>query len=373
MQEQPLSRATITRRRFLQAGTVAAAGLALGSLSGCDTFDEMLTGERSIIDDVGRTVTIPTVDKLERVYFTSALAEIFCFTVAPDLMGGTCSQYDANQLQYLPESMADLSYMGSLSSGGTVDREALIYNDIQLIFSISGTDLSDVNISDAEKLQDQTGIPVVLIDGSFDIIGESYRFLGQILGRETRANALASYLEAIYERVTAAVAQVPESERKSYYYAEGPEGIQTEPDASQHSLAFQVAGGQNVVTGVSPTANGGMSDVSLESVIGWDPEYIITWDLEDRGGAEKIIRTSSEWDSIRAVQEGKVYTMPDIPFAFCDRPPGVNRFMGIQWLANIFYPEYYDIDMVAMTQEFYSTCYWRDITEDQARSILMLD
>lgn len=361
----------ITRRRFLRAAGVLAASAVVGAgFSGCSGFEGMMTGERTVVDDVGRTVTIPAADKLKKVYFTSPLAEIFCFTVDPELMGGTCSSYDKDQLEFLPENMGGLIKMGSLSNGGTIDREALIYNGIQVVFSISGTDLTDVNVSDAEGLQDQTGIPVVLIDGSFNIIADTYRFLGECLGRTQRAEELAGYLEDVYNRVSAAVAQVPDSERVSYYYAEGPQGLQTEPDASQHSLAFQVAGGRNVVEGVGVTAGGGMSNVSLESVVKWNPETIITWDFEIRGGAEKIIRTSSDWESIRAVRDGRVYTMPNLPFAWCDRPPGVNRFIGIQWLANLFYPQYYDVDMVEVTRDFYKKCYWRDITEAEARRVL---
>lgn len=361
-----------TRRQFLAATGIAGVGAALGigGLSGCSAAGQMMTGERTVVDDVGRSVTIPSVDRLKRVYFTSPLAEIFCFTVEPGLMGGTCSSYTRDQLEFLPENMSSLIQMGSLSNGGTIDREALIYNNIQVVFSISGTDLTDVNVSDAEGLQDQTGIPVVLIDGSFNIIADTYRFLGECLGCEKRAEELAGYLEDVYNRVSSAVAQVPESERVSYYYAEGPQGLQTEPDASQHSLAFQVAGGRNVVEGVGVTAGGGMSNVSLENVVKWNPEAIITWDFNVRGGAEKIIRTSSDWESIKAVRDGRVYTMPNLPFAWCDRPPGVNRFIGIQWLANLFYPTYYDVDMVEVTRDFYKRCYWRDITEEEARRVL---
>ena len=371
-QSCPMRQSVMSRRRFIGAVGAALGAAALGG-TGCSQANEMLKGERTITDDHGREVTIPSVDRLQRVYFTSPLAQIFCFTVAPDLVGGTCTVFDEEQLQYLPEGTGELINMGSLSSGGTIDREALVYQDIQLIFSISGTDLTDVNVSDAERLQEQTGIPVVLIDGSFDIIGDSYRLLGECLGRQQRAEELAGFLEQIYRDVKDAVAQVPEGERVTYYYAEGPEGLQTEPNESQHSLAFIEAGGVNVVKGVGVTAGGGMSNVSLEKVIQWDPEYIISWDFENRGGAERRIRASSEWESIRAVRENKVYAMPNVPFAFCDRPPGVNRFIGLQWLANLFYPKYYDVDMVEEVQKFYSKCYWRDITADQARKILHLD
>ncbi len=375
----------LSRRSFVKLGSYALAALTVGGTStilyGCESPAEFLSGKRTITDDIGRTVTIPTVSKLTSIYFTSPLAQIFCFTLAPDLLAGTTIPFNNNQLAYLPENTRKLDFMGSLSGGGFIDTEVLRYNNVQLIFSISGTDLTDVNINDALALQDQTGIPVVLIDGSFDRIGKSYQLLGELLGRRERAEELASYCQDIYDRVTTAVAKIPEDELVTYYFAEGQEGLQTEPNASEHSLAFQVARGINVAGTINPDEPGrsaGVADnhdmvnVSLNEIRAWDPEFIIAWDFTTRNGADQIIRNYSAWSDISAVKTGRVYTMPNIPFSFCDRPPGVNRFLGIQWLANLLYPTYYDVDMIEVVRDFYSTCYWRDISKDQARSILGL-
>ena len=113
-----------------------------------------------------------------------------------------------------------------------------------------------------------------------------------------------------------------------------------------------------------------MVDVSMEQVREWNPEFIICWDYERRYGAARSILHNESWAGIEAVKNNRVYNMPATPFAFCDRPPGVNRLLGIQWLANLFYPEYYDVDMVDVVREFYARCYWRDITSGQAQQIL---
>ena len=371
-------RPIMSRRSFLLAGlgTLAGAGLLL---AGCQSIDEFFSGERTIIDDIGRQVQIPSASRLASVYFTSPLAQVFCLTAAPDLIGGTCVPFTPEQLEFLPLGTEKLDVMGSLSNGGSIDLEALKMNGVQLIFSISGTDLTDVNIEDALGLQEQTGIPVVLIDGSMDRIGDSYRLLGECLGRRERAEELALFCERIYREVGEAVAAVPDSELVTYYFAEGVEGLQTEPNVSQHSLAFLAARGVNVAADVDPAEEGrsagtrdnrNMVNVGIEEVCAWDPQFIIAWDAQTRGGASQLIVRDPAWSGIRAVRDGHVYTMPNLPFAFCDRPPGVNRFLGIQWLANLFYPKYYDIDMVQAVRDFYSICYWRDISIEQARRIL---
>lgn len=362
----------ISRRRFLWFGGTAALTLALPTaLAGCrsERGDEIFRGERIITDHCGRELTIPTPGTIERVYFTSGLAEVFVFSLNPDLLAGTAMPFSEADLEYLPEQLADLPSLGSLSGNGEIDPEELMSQGVQIIFSISGVGLTAANQSDAERLQKQSGIPVVLVDGSFDKIAESYRFLGDILGMEERAEELAGYLEDVYERVTTAVADIPEEEKISLYYAEGPLGLQTEPNVSQHALCFLVAGARNVAA-EGKTQTLGMSNVSLEQVLSWAPEVIIAWDAVNRGGADEIIRTQPAWSTIPAVQNNRVYTMPDVPFAWCDRPPGVNRFIGIQWVANMLYPDRYDVDMVEATQEFYRTMYWRELTTDQALDIL---
>lgn len=372
-----LQNKVMSRRSFLQgsAGVVGATVLGGGllvTLSGCDaheTAERIFRGKRTITDHAGRELQIPTPEELERVYFTSSLAQVFVYSLRPELMAGTTSRFTTQQMEYLLPNLEALKYMGSFSENGEIDREAMMAAKVQLVFSISGIELTEQNISEAETFQEQTDIPVVLIDGSFDKISEAYRFLGDLIGAEQRAEEIASYLEQIYADVTEAVARVPEDKRVSLYYAEGGVGLQTDPDESQHALTFKVGGAINVAADV-PVQHLGMSNVSLEQVLAWDPEVIVAWSEENRGGADTLIRTMEDWKHIRAVNTGRVYTMPDAPFSWCDRPPGVNRFIGIQWVANMLYPDVYDVDMVEKTKEFYRTLYWVEISDEQAKSLL---
>ncbi len=376
---------SLSRRDFLRVTSAALiSGGMLVTLGGCsaeninqvmedtglkDTLDATLRNKRTIVDHAGRSVTIPTSDVLERVYFTGANGQIPVFSLAPDLMAGTGMLFTQEELKYLPAGTEKLGYYGSLSGNGEIDREALIAADVQLVIDASSIALSAADIDTAQKLQDQTGIPVVCCDGSFDKIAECYRFMGDILGCPDRAEELAVYLEDIYERVTAALSGLADEDKVTLYYAEGPLGLQTEPDESLHALTYYVAGANNVAA-VEATQGLGMSNVSLESVLNWDPEVIVAWDDVIRGGADEIIRTNPSWAPIKAVQNGRVYTMPNAPFAWCDRPPSSNRFLGIQWVANMLYPDLYDVDMVEVVKDFYQTMFWVEITDDDAKELL---
>ncbi len=368
------SKRSLTRRDFVRVGGTAALAAALpaaGVLTGCrsEAGDAFFRNKRTITDHAGRELTIPTADAIKKVYFTSGLAQVYVFSLKPEVQGGSSGRFTKEQLEYLPAGINDLPYMGSLSDGGEIDREQLLAEGIQLVFSISGVGLTAANISDAEGLQKATDIPVVLVDGSFDVIGDAYRFVGDILGVQERAEKIAVYLEGIYRDVTAALEPVKDDERVSLYYAEGAFGLNTEPNISQHASCFEAAKAKNVAQ-VELTVDLGMTNVSLEAIYKWDPEVIVAWDSKVLGGADEIIRTDEKWSSIRAVQDGRVYTMPSTPFSWCDRPPGVNRVLGLQWVANMLYPHLYDVDMVEETKKFYSTLYWADITDEQALSML---
>lgn len=363
---------TISRRRFAQLGAAAVAGAAVVAMTGCNAekiesqleHTAGIKGElREVVDDAGRTVQIPAVVDLEKVFCTSALAQFFISTLTPELLGATTGSFTADDLKYLPEGTGDLPNLGSLTNG-TLNREGLLLEEIQLVFSISAVELTQQNISDAEDLQSQSGIPVVLIDGSMDKITECYRFLGECLGATERAEELASYCERVYNDVNAAMEGLPDEERPRLYYAEGAEGLNSEPRGNQHALVFDVAGAYNVV-GEEETEDIGMVPISMEQVLRWNPQVIVAWSKETRSGADEDIRASAEWGVLDAVKNGFVYTMPDTPFAWLDRPGASNRFLGLQWMANLLHPDRYPCDIVAVVKEFYQLFYHVEVTDDE--------
>ena len=46
--------------------------------------------------------------------------------------------------------------------------------------------------------------------------------------------------------------------------------------------------------------------------------------------------------------------------------------IGVPWTAKVIYPDKYsDIDMISVTKEFYSDFYHYDLSDDQAKQILL--
>ena len=48
---------------------------------------------------------------------------------------------------------------------------------------------------------------------------------------------------------------------------------------------------------------------------------------------------------------------PTAPFGWIDRPPSLNRVIGLKWLAGLFYPDRIKQDLRETTQSFYRLFY----------------
>lgn len=324
--------------------------------------------EVETVDDAGRTVTVPSPSKIDKVYFTSPIGMIMVYTLAPEKMAGTSMKLTENELKYLDESCKDLEFLGGVQAGAELNKELILSSGTQVIFSMGPTPVNDNSAKDADELQEQLGIPVVVVNEIFDTMPDSYKLMGKILGVEERATKLADYCNNVLKDVKEKVSKIPEKDRITVYYAEGPDGLSTEPDTSGHAAVLKFANAANVAT-VEGKPGSGMSPVSLEQVLAWDPQVIISWG-DQRGGAYSIIKSNPDWANIDAVKNDRVYEMPNTPFSWMDRPPSVNRFLGIQWIANMLYPEAYDVDMVKVVQEFYDLFYHVSLTKDEASDLL---
>ena len=106
--------------------------------------------------------------------------------------------------------------------------------------------ISEKDISEADELQAQLDIPVILFSGDMEDYQEAYRLLGKVIGREADAETLIEYTSKIVADIDKAVAQIPDKDRITLYYAEGDDGLATEPASSNRSYVFNASGAVNV-------------------------------------------------------------------------------------------------------------------------------
>ncbi|WP_255448358.1 iron ABC transporter substrate-binding protein [Telmatospirillum sp. J64-1] len=315
---------------------------------------------REVEDDAGRLVPVPA--EIGRAYGAGAPAAILLYTLAPDMMLGWPRPNSSAEAAFMPPRYAALPELGRLTGrGDTANLEEILAVRPDLLFDY-GT-INPTYISLADQIQAQTRLPYLLFDGSFDRIPEAYRKLGQVLGVEERAERLAAYAEATLEEARETVAAIPPAKRPRVYYARGPEGLETGLAGSINTEMLDILGAENVA---KAAGIGGLSNVSIEQVWQWDPDVILT--LEPHFHAN--VWEDPRWRNLRAVREGRVYLAPSLPFGWFDRPPSVNRLIGLRWLLAVLYPDNVQIPLREETRHFYRLFYHQEPSEEQLDQLL---
>jgi iron complex transport system substrate-binding protein len=282
--------------------------------------------ERVVTDSAGRQVAVP--DRIERVFAAGPPASILLYILAPDRMIGWPRAPHPEEIPYIAPEYRDLPEVGWLTGrGDTVNLEVLLQSKPDLIFDFGS--VRDTYVSLAERVQAQTGIPYILIDGTFANTAAAVRLLGEVLGVEDRAEQIASYVENTFARIDATLAQVPQEAQPRVYLARGPTG-----------------------------ARRGLVQVPIEQVVVWNPDTVITWDPNFYESVWKDFY----WQGVDAVAAGRVYLSPTAPFGWIDRPPSLNRIIGLKWLAGLFYPDHIKQDLREVTRSFYDLFYHVDLT-----------
>jgi iron complex transport system substrate-binding protein len=203
----------------------------------------------------------------------------------------------------------------------------------------------------AARVQDQTGVPYLLFDGRLDRAADSVRVLGTALGVKERADLIARYIEETEELVDERLMDLPPAARHRVYLAREANGLETGLTGSINTEIIERAGGVNVAA--RGALRGGIANVSMEQVIAWAPDTIVTWDANFFAS----YGTNPLWATVPAVAAKRVYLAPRLPFGWIDAPPSINRYIGLRWIARLLYPDRFPEDIRTTAREFFKLFY----------------
>lgn len=315
---------------------------------------------RPFTDSAGRTVELP--DRVAKVFAAGPPASVLVYTLAPEKLAGWVSAPRAEERPFLAAAYVDLPVHGRLTGrGGTANIEAVVAMRPDLVLDV-GT-VNDTYVSLADRVQAQTGIPVVLLDGAFLRTPALYRELGALIGEPARAEELAAYAERALADVASGLAAVPPDARPRVYYGRGPDGLETGLAGSINMEILDVVGAVNVA---AEAGRGGLTRVSPEQLLAWNPALILT----QHPDFDRAVRVDPLWKGLAAVRDGRVYRAPAVPFGWIDFPPGVNRLIGVRWLTATLYPDRFPSDLRAVTREFYQRFYHVELDDQRLDALL---
>ncbi len=303
---------------------------------------------RSVTDSAGRIVEVP--DKISRVFAAGPPASILLYVLAPQDMVGWVRAPRATEKPFLLPSVHGLPELGRLTGrGDTLNLERLLAAKPDVIIDF-GT-INDTYRSLADRVQAQTGIPYLLIDGRFQNTSAALRLVANILGVNERGEILARAAEQIFAQVDEVLAQVPSDKRPRVYLARGAEGLESGSRGSINTEIIERAGAINVVEGLRD--KGGIVTVSPEQLIAWAPDTIVTLDSTFR----RSVTDKPAFAPVPAVRERRVFLAPSLPYGFIDAPPSLNRLIGLPWLLHMLYPDKAPGKLRDQVRDFYHLFY----------------
>lgn len=315
---------------------------------------------RTITDAAGRVVEIP--DRVERVLAAGPPASVLVYVLAPEKLAGWVREPKAEEKAFLLPSVSDLPTFGQLTGkGGTANIEAVLAAKPDIIIDV-GT-VNPTYASLADKVQAQTGIPYVLLDGAFARSGAMLRETGVILGVEARAETLAAYVDEKLAALEKGLAGIPADKRPSVYYGRGAEGLETGLAGSINMEILEAVGARNVA---AASGKGGLTQVSLEQVLSWKPDVILAASPK----FVKAVKGDPLWAGLEAVKAGRVHAAPVLPFGWIDAPPGINRLIGVAWLEHTLYPEAFPAALDAEVRSFFKLFYQVELSDAQLETLL---
>ena len=222
------------------------------------------------------------------------------------------------------------------------------------------------DVEKADALQQQVGVPVITlragVDGVFaEAFPGSLRLLGQLFGREDRAEELISFIESETAELTRRTADIPEADKPGVYICGlGNWGTTNHLMTSQSYAAFRVANIRNAVTDLGTDA---VQAIEAEKFAALGDSMDVM--LIDAAAVKNITPLVQEdptlLDTCKAWQTGQVY----LEMAYNAYYTNYEIALANAWFAaKCVYPDLFaDVDMTAKTNEITKAFLGQELAE----------
>jgi len=264
----------------------------------------------TLVDGAGREVTIEAEPQRILSLGPSATEVIFALGRGDRLVGRTdwCN---------FPEAALEVPAVGSLFPP---DYERILATEPDLVIMIEGS----VEVRD--RLEQEYGLKTfVFAPATFEDLFTEMVALGRALGAPEAAEALVAEMRAEVEEIESTTLRI--SYRPVVFYEVWPDPLSTAGPGSFIDDMIRIAGGINA----AGNADGPWPSFSVEQLLAADPEIIVT------GSPDMVqdVLTRPGWESVRAVQEGRVVAVPNEDIVV---RPGPRLIEGLRWFAATLHP-----------------------------------
>ena len=339
-------------RFFLAAVMLALVFAACSAPSGDD-------GSRTVTDSVGRSVSLPReIDSISCVCpFSGPMIVLFGY--GDQLTTGCKNMTRSALLNSICPGISDLTVA---KNSGSLNAEAILEHGADVIFVDQGT----YEDADQRSKLDAIGIPYVVV--GYETLAEqldAVAVIGAALGTEEEAARYIDWANSIMSRVEEGCRDIPDSEKPRIYHSVN-EAVRTDYQGSICAEWIALTGAENVsLTSGGLTLEGDKAYTTLEQIYVWEPDLMIC----NEAGVDDYILSDAKWTGLKCVEEGRVYQIP-IGTSRMGHPTSTETPLALLWLAELLYPDYFDIDFSQELQDYYAEFYDYQIDEETVDAIL---
>ncbi len=361
---------------LLLAAVMAFSVCACGAPGEEKSQEEITSQEETVVTDlIGREVTVVPGSYKRVVCIGAGALRMYCYVGDTALLCGV-EDIDNAALEERPKMFDGVarpyviaygdvfSELPSCGVGGpnaqTAEAEKILACSPDIVIS----EYEDVEKEDA--LQEQLGVPVITLKagpgGVFDeAFVQSMTLLGNIFGRQEKANALISFVASEREEIAARTSGIADADKPGVYICGlGNWGTTNHLMTAQNYTSFDVANVKNVVSGLEAP---GIQAIEEEKFVALGEKMDIM--IMDAAAIKNIKplyeADSTMFDSCKAWQEGDVYLQMAYNAYYTNYETAL---INTWFIAKTVYPDLFaDIDMTEKTNEITSAFLGQDLAE----------
>ena len=329
-------------------GSGIAVTVVLSAIIGIAVYNNYLnfqddSGSRTIIDSLGREVTIADAKDIDKIVgINPGTLRLLIYMDAKNLVCGVEDieinmNYGRAYLYAYPE-LSDLPSIGPKFGG---DPELITGQNPDVIFATLLT------VESADKLQEQTGIPLIVINYGDDFgdlkmssLYDSLEILGDVLGKQDRAEELINYLNNLINDLDDRTKDISDGNKDwTYVGGIGKKGVHGlgSTDCSYEPLAF--INQWNSAGGLGE----GYQSLDSEGVLDLQENPGLDYLIIDGGGYSQCIQdiNGTAYDSLNCLQGEKKDAVMTLAFNFYN-PNIANIFLNAYYLGKRFFANEFD-------------------------------
>ncbi|WP_457612268.1 iron ABC transporter substrate-binding protein [Methanocaldococcus sp.] len=327
--------------------------LLLTVLTGCYN-SHMSTEGVKVKDMIGREVIVPK-DVNRIVCIGPGCLRLIVYLNATNKVVGV----EDSEIKWTPYArpyrlahpeLKNLPIIGKAGPNPKPDPEAILKVNPDVIFACY------ITKEQADKLQKETGIPVVVLSygrlGSFkdDSLFESIILAGKILGKEDRAKKVIEFIKGCIEDLDNRTKDIPDDIKpKVYVGGIGYKGIRGIESTEPYYPPFEMVHAKNVAKELNTTDH---VFISKEQLLNWNPDIIFI----DEGGLPLVIndykKNKDFYMTLKAFKNDEVYGL--LPYNFYTTNIGT-AIADAYYIGKVLYPDRFEnINPERKADEIYS-------------------